>query len=156
MKKLLFVCLGNICRSPTAEAIMNHLIQKEGLEDQITCDSAGTIGYHQGSPADSRMKKHAAHYGYDLTSISRPVSPEDFEKFDMIIGMDDQNVTDLHHMDYTGKNGHKIHKMTNFCNRYHENSVPDPYYGGDEGFKKVIHILEDACGSLLAKILHEK
>lgn len=96
--RLLFVCLGNICRSPSAEAVMKRLVKDAGLGDRIEIDSAGIAGYHEGDRADSRMRAHAARRGYVLDSISRPVRQWDFHDFDLIIGMDDQNITDLKRM----------------------------------------------------------
>ena len=110
-QRVLFVCLGNICRSPSAEAVFNGLIAKEGLADQIESDSAGTIGFHAGEPADRRMQTHASKRGYTLTSISRPVNPKvDFDEFDFIIGMDDNNVFDLQEMARNSADMQKIHK----------------------------------------------
>jgi protein-tyrosine phosphatase len=153
MKQVLFVCLGNICRSPSAEAVFNALIEKEGLTDQINCDSAGTAAYHEGEQADYRMRQFARKRGYDLTSISRPVRPKiDFEQFDYIVGMDRQNVRDLKAMSRNENDLKKIFLMTDFCLEGKYNSVPDPYYGGDEGFELVLDILEDACNGLLRKI----
>jgi protein-tyrosine phosphatase len=152
-KRVLFVCLGNICRSPSAEAVFNNLLKKEGLQDLIECDSAGTIDYHQGDPADKRMQRHAIKRGYHLTSISRPIDPKhDFDTFDYIIGMDDNNIWDLRKLTRNSTHLKKIFKMTDFSsgNQYH--SVPDPYYGGDEGFELVLDILEDACKGLLKEI----
>lgn len=135
---------------------MNGLIRKAGMEKQISCDSAGTISYHAGEAADGRMQKHARRRGYELTSISRPVKPVvDFEKFDYIIGMDDDNMRDLRAMDSSGSYGHKMFKMTDFCKVCTEQSVPDPYYGGSAGFELVLDLLEDACAGLLEKIKKE-
>ncbi len=153
--KLLFVCLGNICRSPSGEAVMNALIEKSGLEDQIHCDSAGTYGGHAGSPADSRMRTHAAKRGYDLTSISRKITPNDLQKFDYIIAMDQTNYEDIILIDRTGEYRKKIVKMTDFCSEYNYDNVPDPYYGGAKGFELVLDLLEDACKGLLAHIHQE-
>ena len=91
LTKILFICMGNICRSPCAEAIMQSLVKQQGMEKEIDCDSAGTIDYHRGNPADSRMQKHASLRGYDLNSISRPFENNDFELFDWIITMDEDN-----------------------------------------------------------------
>lgn len=135
---------------------MNGLIKKAGLEKDISCDSAGTIAYHAGEQADSRMRQHAQRRGYNLTSISRQVLPRfDFEKFDYIIAMDSENLHDLLAMDPGKKYTSKMFKMTNFCTHRQENSVPDPYYGGRAGFELVLDILEDACAGLLAKIQAE-
>lgn len=151
MKKLLFVCLGNICRSPSAEAVMNHLVESAGLTDLISCDSAGTYGGHAGEPADSRMMRHASLRGYDLTSRSRQIRLSDFDEFDLIIGMDDENMRNLRRLD---KDGHsdKIVKMTDYCTRTAATEVPDPYYGGAQGFEHVLDILEDACSGLLKSL----
>lgn len=153
-KSLLFVCLGNICRSPSAEAVMKDLVSKQGLEDDFFIDSAGTSGWHNGDGADPRMKSHAIRRGIDLTSISRKFYPDsDFEEFDMIIGMDDQNIRDLNAMSSSKEERSKIYKMTDFCRRFdYMDAVPDPYYGGDQGFELVLDILEDACEGLLEEI----
>lgn len=150
IKQILFVCLGNICRSPSAEAVMNGLIRREGLEDEILCDSAGILNYHEGEPADKRMQRHAIKRGYSLTSISRPVNPKvDFKRFDMIIGMDDQNITNLKSHAGNEEEKERICKITEFCRENKYDQIPDPYYGGDEGFELVLDILEDACEGLL-------
>ena len=110
-KRILFICLGNICRSPSAEAIMKHYVKERGQEDQFYIDSAGISGYHSGDPADKRMQSHAIRRGYDLTSLSRKFYPDaDFENFDMIIGMDDQNIRDLQRMATSGeeRNSHSL------------------------------------------------
>ena len=152
-QRVLFVCLGNICRSPSAEAVFNGLIKKEGLQDMVECDSAATSSYHSGEPADARMQVHAQKRGYTLSSVSRPVDPDiDFDQFDWIIGMDDNNVFDLQDMARNTDDLHKIYKMTDFCSKEGYNSVPDPYYGGSNGFELVLDILEDACEGLLNEI----
>lgn len=152
MKKLLFVCLGNICRSPSAEAVMNHLINEAGVSNQITCDSAGTYGGHAGEPADSRMMRHAILRGYDLTSRSRQIRQSDFEEFDLIIGMDDENMRNIRRLDTNNQYSDKIVKMTDYCKRCADREVPDPYYGGSQGFEHVLDILEDACCELLKTV----
>ena len=149
-QKILFVCLGNICRSPSAEAIMKAKVEAENLSHLIEVDSAGISGYHQGEPADQRMLQFARQRGYELTSISRPVHPRsDFEHFNYIIAMDDQNKEDLLAMTSNPDEQKKIFKMTDFCLTTRHNSVPDPYYGATAGFHLVIDILEDACEGLL-------
>ena len=136
---------------------MTSLVQQAGLEGEIFCDSAGTIGYHAGEPADGRMRRSARQRGYDLTSISRKVNPAiDFEKFDLIVAMDDDNLRDLRAMDHDNTYAAKMHKMTDFCRTSNATYVPDPYYGGAQGFENVLDILEDACGGLLEKIRDER
>jgi protein-tyrosine phosphatase len=149
-KRILFVCLGNICRSPSAEAVMNALIKQHGLEDQIYCDSAGILDYHAGEPADPRMQLHANRLGYNLNSISRQVNPkEDFDKFDMILGMDEQNIKDLRSLARTDDDLRKIYHITDFCREKNYDWIPDPYMGKGKGFELVLDILEDACKGLL-------
>lgn len=153
MRNVLFVCLGNICRSPTAEGVMKSMVQKRGLEDKVFCDSAGTAAYHEGEPADGRMREHANERGYDLTSIARRFNPQvDFEKFDYILTMDDSNYRNIRALDPENRFNNKIHKMTSFCRIHNTSHVPDPYYGGDDGFRLVIDIIEDACSHLLDQL----
>lgn len=153
MKKILFVCLGNICRSPSAEAVFNSLIEKNDLKSAMSCDSAGTEAYHVGQKADYRMRQFAQKRGYHLTSISRRVdSDSDFDQFDYIIGMDRQNVRDLKSIARNENDRKKIFLMTDLCIKPRFDSVPDPYYGGDAGFELVLDILEDACDGLLRKL----
>lgn len=144
--------MGNICRSPSGEAVMNKLVKRAGLENEIECDSAGTIAYHEGEPADARMKRHAISRGYRLTSISRRFEEIDFENFDYIIAMDESNYNDLHSFDYSKKYENKIFMMTDFAKNGNYREVPDPYYSGPEGFELVLDILEDACAGLLEEI----
>jgi protein-tyrosine phosphatase len=152
-KKILFVCLGNICRSPSAEAVFTGIVKNRGLVNQFEIDSAGTSGWHAGGPADKRMKLHAGKRGYDLTSISRKFDPSvDFDYFDMIIGMDNENIQTLKRMARSQNDLGKIHKMTDFRKTGKYNEIPDPYYGGDEGFELVLDLLEDTCEGLLEKL----
>lgn len=150
-KSILFVCLGNICRSPSAEGVMKHIITNNKTKHTYHIDSAGIIGVHAGEKADSRMRQHAAQRKYDLTSISRQIQTFDFEEFDYIIGMDNQNIKDLQLKSPTQFIS-KIYKMTDFCTHITAAEVPDPYYGGAAGFELVLDILEDACQGLFQKI----
>jgi len=144
-KKILFVCLGNICRSPSAEAVFKGLVYKEGVHNNFDIDSAGTYGYHEGEPADRRMQSHAVKRGYNLTSISRPFNPiVDWDRFDYIVAMDDSNIRDLTGMARNGDDIKKLFKMTDFSTKFNYNEVPDPYYGGEQGFELVLDLLEDA------------
>lgn len=143
--RILFVCLGNICRSPSAEAVFKGLVKNKGVYDNFHIDSAGTYGYHEGEPADRRMQSHAIRRGYNLTSISRPfISEKDWDDFDYIIGMDDSNMRNLKEMARNQDDLNKLYKMTDFAKNYGHTEVPDPYYGGDQGFELVLDLLEDA------------
>ena len=153
MKKILFVCLGNICRSSTAEGVMLHLIKEAGLEKEFVIDSAGILSYHQGELPDSRMRAHAARRGYQLVHRSRPVRTEDFYNFDLIIGMDDRNIDDLKRKAPDLESVEKIHQMTEYSQNKLYDHVPDPYYSGAEGFELVLDLLEDACAGLLDELV---
>ena len=155
MKRILFVCLGNICRSSSAEEIMRTLVKQAGLQQEIDVDSAGILNYHQGELPDSRMRMHAARRGYELTHRSRPVCTDDFFEFDWIIGMDDRNIQDLKDKAPSLETEKKICRMTDFCRVKQVDYVPDPYYGGAQGFENVLDILEDACYGLLEEIRKE-
>ena len=150
--RILFVCLGNICRSPSAEAVMKKLVKDAGLDNYIEVDSAGIMGYHEGERADQRMRAHASRRGYVLDSISRPVRTTDFYDFDLIIGMDDRNIDDLKRKAPDLESVAKIHQMTEYSRNKLYDHVPDPYYGGASGFELVLDLLEDACGGLLETI----
>ena len=136
---------------------MKGIAEKEGLNDKLEIDSAGTAAWHEGEHADARMQVHARKRGYNLTSISRPVVPEeDFDKFDYIIAMDDQNMRDLKRMANKKEHLDKLFMMTDFAREFSYRSVPDPYYGGDEGFELVLDLLEDACQGLLEEVTDEQ
>ena len=151
--KILFVCLGNICRSPSAEAVMKKLVQDAGLDGRIKIDSAGIIAYLAGEKADPPMRSHAARRGYKLDSVSRPVCTEDFFDFDLIIGMDNRNIDDLKRKAPDLESVEKIHQMTEYSQNKLYDHVPDPYYSGAEGFELVLDLLEDACAGLLDELV---
>ena len=152
--KLLFVCLGNICRSPSAENIMNQLIEEAGLSTKITCDSAGTSGYHIGAAPDRRMNVAAKKRGLELEGKSRKLKPSDLQKFDLILAMDRQNYQDIIYLDREGKFEDKVRMMCDFATTKPDREVPDPYYGGADGFDYVIDLLYDACAGLLDYVVN--
>ncbi|MCS6958665.1 MAG: low molecular weight protein-tyrosine-phosphatase [Pseudanabaenaceae cyanobacterium SKYGB_i_bin29] len=151
-KKLLFVCLGNICRSPAAENIMNFLIKQRGLEGEIICDSAGTAGYHIGAPPDRRMQKAARARGIEMVGSARQLEPMDLREYDLILAMDYSNYRDILSLDPQGKYHDKVRMMCSYCRQYKVREVPDPYYGGEEGFNYVLDLLLDACEGLLESL----
>ena len=151
--KILFVCLGNICRSPSAEGIMKQFVEEAGMSEYIEIDSAGILSVHEGKLPDSRMRSHASRRGYILDSHARPVVPADFFNFDYIIGMDDQNISDLKDRAIDLDSEQKIHRMADFFETQTTfDHVPDPYYGGAEGFETVLDLLELACKQLLTTV----
>lgn len=152
---ILFVCLGNICRSPAAQGVMQRLIDEHKLSDNFMLDSAGTYAGHAGELPDRRMRVHAARRGYDLTHRSRPVRTLDFEEFDLIVAMDDSNYESLRNMAPSIEAERKIVRMIDFCRLHpYYYAIPDPYYEGASGFELVLDLLEDACAGLLESILN--
>lgn len=147
-KRVLFVCLGNICRSPAAEAIFQNLVLKSKLEDQFECESAGTGDWHVGEKADPRMRKYCEERGYQLTTLARHFNPDtDFDRFDLIVTMDDSNFQNVQNLNKGDPS--QVRKMCDFLMTRPEKFVPDPYHGGREGFEEVIDILEESCRGLL-------
>ena len=146
--KVLFVCLGNICRSPAAQGIFEHYVRENGMTDKIEADSAGTYSGHRGELPDRRMRNAALYRGFALTHLARPVSSLDFLDFDLIIAMDDQNYEDLMHLAPSVEATHKIHRMSEFLKVRKMSYIPDPYYMGVEGFSLVLDLLEDGCKNL--------
>lgn len=151
--KILFVCLGNICRSPSAEAVFKAYVTQAGLSNRIMIDSAGLIAHHQGEQADRRMRVHASRRGYNLTSISRPITYDDFFHFDYIIGMDESNREKLLQKAPTQECAEKVSLLTDWHEQPILNYVPDPYYGGAEGFEQVLDLIESCCPYLLQKLI---
>lgn len=155
MKKILFVCLGNICRSPAAEAVMKVKLRQLGKEEEIIVDSAGTYSGHAGSLPDPRMQRHAARRGYVVDSRSRAFyASADFSEFDLIVAMDDRNVADLKRVAVSEEEKNKIVRMMDFYPGtipYRE--VPDPYYEGADGFELVLDLLEKAVDGLIEQIV---
>ena len=150
--RILFVCMGNICRSPAAENVMRSMIEDQG-DARFELDSAGTIDLHTGNPPDSRMVEAAARRGITLTGRARQVHSGDFERFDWIFAMDQDNYRDL--LDVRSKSRNPSARLVKFCDyseNYEVDDVPDPYYGGNEGFEYVLDILEDGCAALLKEL----
>lgn len=153
MISVLFVCLGNICRSPTAEGIFRATCQERGLSDQFRIDSAGTAGWHVGKPPDTRAIQAARRRGVDVSMLrARQVEAADFEKFDFILAMDESNVEDLIAMRPQGSSAH-LHRFLEFARSANLLDVPDPYYGGDEGFELVLDLITEASEGFLDHLI---
>ena len=131
---------------------MNHLLQQKQLQDDIQCDSAGTAGYHIGSAPDSRMTQAARQQGITLSGQARQFVVDDFDAFDLIVAMDRDNYRDILRLDPAGAHQHKVKQMCEFTSQYSDKEVPDPYYGGADGFRHVIDLLLDACDGLLTHV----
>ncbi len=148
---ILFVCLGNICRSPAAEIVFRQMVSDAGLTDAYEIDSAGTIGYHQGSPPDPRMSASLERQGYKITGHARQITRDDLKTFDLIVTMDESNLTNVQRLDPGGESHAKIRPFVSFCHHHDDLRVPDPYYGGQRGFDHVIELLKDGCEGILAE-----
>jgi protein-tyrosine phosphatase len=152
--RILFVCMGNICRSPTAEGVMRHLLAEEGLEDVIELDSAGTGGWHVGDPPDRRATAAARARGIVLDGAARQVRPDDFEDFDLILVADRDNLRDMLAIAPPGTE-QKVRLLREFdpgSEGAPDLDVPDPYYGGERGFEDVLDLVEAACRGLLTRV----
>ena len=149
-KKILFVCLGNICRSPAAEGIMKSKVEAAGCGNDFEIDSAGTYGGHTGNLPDERMRRAARRRGYELTHRARRITADDFDRFDFIFTMDDVNYENVCRLAPDRDSLCKVERMADYCTRFDIDHVPDPYYEGADGFEYVLDILEDACGNILA------
>ena len=154
--KVLFVCLGNICRSPAAEGIFRHIVKENGMEEHFKIDSAGTYGGHAGEHPDRRMRTAALYRGYGLTHSSRQIRSLDFFDFDLVIAMDDQNYEDLMHLAPSVEATHKIKRMASFLTTHKISYIPDPYYSGSGGFSLVLDLLEEGCQNLYDKIINSE
>lgn len=150
---VLFCCTGNICRSPTAEAVFRNKVVAAGVDDRIVIDSAGTHGYHVGAPPDYRAQNAAKARSYDLSNLrGRRIALQDFERFDLVVAMDYDNRAVLERLCPPSAR-HKLKQMMAYARHYTVSEVPDPYSGGPEGFETVLDMLEDATGGLLDEIL---
>ena len=153
-KYILFVCLGNICRSPAAEGIMKQMIYDEPeLRGDIVVDSAGIGAWHTGQLPDHRMREHAAGRGYNLNSRARQIQPDDFDKFDLIFGMDKENMADLKRVARNAEDCKKLYCLADYLTRHPQyTTVPDPYYGSGKDFDIALDLIEDACQELTEKL----
>lgn len=149
---ILFVCMGNICRSPTAHGVFRQKVAEHGLSSLVRMDSAGTHNYHPGSPPDPRSQTHAARRGYDLSDLrARQIRASDFETHDLILAMDWANLA-LIQADCPHQHQRKLRRLTEFCLRLNSPVVPDPYEGGSPGFEHVLDLVEDACEGLIRHV----
>ncbi len=150
--KVLFVCMGNICRSPTAEAVFRHYVEQEGLAGHIHIDSAGTHDYHIGEAPDARTQRAARQRGYDMSMLrGRQVEAGDFRRFDYVLAMDEANLDILKRLRPQDAQGH-LGLFLEFAQRHGEREVPDPYFGGADGFEHVLDLVEDAAHGLLLHV----
>jgi len=150
---VLFVCMGNICRSPTAEGVFRHVVKQAGMQDQIRIDSAGTHAYHIGESPDKRSQAVAKKNGVDLsTQIARKVQASDFDKFDYILAMDRSNLEDLKRLALNQEQKDKISLFMDYADNWDNTEVPDPYYGGSNGFQNVFDMVKSASEGLLKEI----
>lgn len=147
--KIVFVCLGNICRSPTAEGVMQHLTDERGLSAFIEIDSAGTSAYHAGEPANSKSRQVAASHGVQLLSKARQFESFDLDYFDLVLAMDRENYENIRQLDPKGRFEDKIAMLRDFDPQPGDGEVPDPYYGGLQGFEKVFQVVHRSCNHLL-------
>jgi protein-tyrosine phosphatase len=155
-RRVLFVCMGNICRSPAAEGLFRAYVERRGMAEHIDVDSAGTLSYHAGEPADPRMCLAAAERGYELTGTARRVDRTDLDHFDLIVAMDRDNLDDLQSL--AGGPQPHIRMLGSFIDGFDNRTaldVPDPYYGGPDGFERVLDLIESACPAILAAVAGE-
>lgn len=149
MHRILFLCMGNICRSPSAHCYLQHLVDQAGLTDQFDIESAGTIGFHQGATPDARMQEVMQARGIPIIGRSKHLDSFDLEHYDLILAMDANNLTDAQALDPKQQYRNKIKLFSEYCTEHSIVDVPDPYYGGDDGFENVMDIIEDGCRNLL-------
>lgn len=154
--KVLFVCWGNICRSPAAHCVFQKQLEEQDLTSTISCDSAGTIGMHAGQPPDSRMQEAAARRSISFFGQSRKYRQSDFSDFDLILAMDNRNLADLEAAFPAKESGKKLQLFGQFINPENPPEVPDPYYGGGKGFDIVLDMVEEGCSNLIEHILKQQ
>ena len=153
MKHILFICLGNICRSPAADGIMRHLVSERGLDGEFLIDSAGIGSWHVSQLPDHRMRRQGERHGYYFDHRARQFSAADFDRFDLVVVMDQENFYDVSRQARTDADRRKIVRMSDYLQHHPgQSTIPDPYYGGERDFEYVIELLEDACAGLLQKL----
>ncbi len=150
--RVLFVCWGNICRSPAGENVFRHLVTESAHAQRIECDSAGTIDAHAGNPPDKRMRQTLEHRGIEVHGAARQIRVDDFESFDLILTMDDFNRQEVLALTRCEADRTKVSPFTQFCSEHDATEVPDPYYGGESGFELVADLIEDGCQGILEHI----
>lgn len=150
--KIVFVCLGNICRSPTAEGVFQHLVNERGLHPYFYIDSAGTSAWHIGEPANSKSRQMANKHGVKLNSRARKFEPADLEEFDLILAMDRENLQNIRQLDTQNRFSDKIKLMRDYDPQPGDDEVPDPYYGGMDGFQHVFDVVHRSCAALLDEL----
>jgi len=141
--------MGNICRSPTGECVFRHYVENRGMENEFEIDSAGTIAYHVGEPPDERMREAAEARGIEIDGVGRQFKPDDFDRFDLIVAMDRDNLHDILRQDPRGKHHGKVRLLCDFIPGSTVKDVPDPYYGGRQGFERVLDMIQEACPGIL-------
>tara|TARA_R110002072_G_scaffold1989_2_gene16347 strand:- start:66808 stop:67287 length:480 start_codon:yes stop_codon:yes gene_type:complete len=156
MVKVLFICLGNICRSPAAHGVFQSLIEKKGLEGQLFVDSAGTSAFHEGELPDQRMREHGLKRGLKLESLSRKLVVKDFDEFDYLIVMDESNYKNSYKLATKDQHREKLYRMADFLTTFKDDEIPDPYYGGSDGFEYVLDLVTEGSENLMNKILNER
>ncbi|MFP4674401.1 MAG: low molecular weight protein-tyrosine-phosphatase [Opitutales bacterium] len=154
--RILFLCTGNICRSPAAHCIFQHYVDQESRSRDFEIDSSGTIAFHAGEPPDPRMREALRARNIPVFGKARPLASGDLRHYDLILAMDRENLNFARQMDASGEHQSKIRLFSGFCTKHQSDEVPDPYYGGDAGFEKVLDMIEDGCSNLLKSSAFEK
>ena len=152
MKRILFLCMGNICRSPAAHCVFQDLVDRANCSEHYTIDSAGTIGYHSGNPPDGRMQDALRKRKIPIIGTSRPLNDQDLEHFDLILAMDSDNLKDARSLDRDGLWQAKIQLFADYCSDPNLKDIPDPYYGSGDGFERVLDMIEDGCENLFCTL----
>mgnify|MGYP006424284071 CR=1 FL=1 len=152
MHRVLFLCMGNICRSPAAHCVFHHAVEKADRSGDFEIDSAGTIGFHAGEPPDARMRAAMEKRGIPVFGSARQLEQSDLAHYDLILAMDPDNLRHARGLDTSGRHADKLRLFCDYCTRHDAAAVPDPYYGGDGGFSHVLDLIEDGCEGLLREL----